>query len=175
MMRCGIALGSNLGNRLSHLRKAWHLLAHLHHGAGSQLTSPVYETAPVDCPAGSDDFLNAVVEWEVPDDSDPCLLLDRLHEIEKIMGRPEERSRNSPRTLDLDLLYCGDLVITTPGLVLPHPRLTERRFVLEPLADINPGLILPGQSLPASALLTKLAASTSEPPLRIAFAGDWWR
>ena len=134
MMRCGIALGSNLGNRLSHLRKAWQLLAPLHHGAGSQLTSPVYETAPVDCPAGSDDFLNAVVEWEVPDDSDPCLLLDRLHEIEKIMGRPEERSRNSPRTLDLDLLYCGDLVTTTPGLVLPHPRLTERRFVLEPLA-----------------------------------------
>lgn len=175
MMRCGIALGSNLGNRLSHLRQAWQLLAPLHRGAGSQLTSPVYETAPVDCPAGSDDFLNAVVEWEVPDESDPLLLLNRLHEIEKIMGRPEERSRNSPRTLDLDLLYCGNLVITAPGLTLPHPRLTERRFVLEPLADINPGLILPGQSLPVSTLLTKLVASTAEPPLRIAFAGDWWR
>ena len=134
-MRYGIALGSNVGDRLAHLRAAMEQLAPI-------LVSPVYETEPVDCAPDTPMYLNAVVEIE--SELEPEILLQRLQQIEQSEGRPASHGVNEPRTLDLDLLYAADLVINTPTLTLPHPRMTQRRFVLQPLADIRPDLVLPG-------------------------------
>ena len=130
-MRCGIALGSNVGDRLAYLRAGRSKLAFF---ADLTMISPVYHTEPVDC-SGSW-YLNAVVELET--DIDPENLLQKLQQIEQEEGRPASHGRNEPRTLDLDLLYADDLTLNTPTLTLPHPRMTQRRFVLQPLADIRP-------------------------------------
>ena len=144
-MRCGIALGSNLGDRLAHLRQACSAVAGMHCAPQPPLVSPVYETEPVDCEPGDASYLNAVMEIEVTEP--PLALLDALRQIEGTLGRPgpDRRLRNAPRTIDLDLLYAGDLTLATAELTLPHPRLFSRRFVLQPLADLRPGLILPGR------------------------------
>jgi 2-amino-4-hydroxy-6-hydroxymethyldihydropteridine diphosphokinase len=83
--------------------------------------------------------------------------LRELTAIEKLLGRPASHARNVSRTVDLDLLYFGDLEIETAGLQLPHPRMEEREFVLRPLADIRPDLVLPKQNEPIGALLLRLA------------------
>jgi 2-amino-4-hydroxy-6-hydroxymethyldihydropteridine diphosphokinase len=150
----GIALGSNLGDRLGILRAAAAALEPLHVGPGPMLRSPVHETDPVDCPPGSPPFLNAVVEIVTP--IDPLDLLDRLAAIEAAAGRPSDRARNAPRPLDLDLLYVGDATRRSPRLDLPHPRLHERRFVLEPLAAIRPDFRLPGLSVTVAERLAQL-------------------
>jgi 2-amino-4-hydroxy-6-hydroxymethyldihydropteridine diphosphokinase len=138
-MRVGIALGSNLGDRAAHLQSA--VTAIREFAESPVLVSRVYETEPVDCPPGSPSFLNAAVEigWS----GDIHELLTRLQEIEKTQGRPGIRPKNDPRTVDLDILYADDLVLETPDLVLPHPRLKNRAFVLLPLADITPERKLP--------------------------------
>ncbi len=100
---------------------------------------------------------------------EPRELLAELREIERALGRPATHARNTARTLDLDLLYFGDAVIATAELELPHPRVTGRRFVLEPLAEIRPDLILPGQSENVADLLVKLLASA--PLLRV--TSEW--
>lgn len=151
-MRAGIALGSNLGDRPARLRGA---LAAIRAFAGPPvLVSRVYETAPVDCPPGSPSFLNAAVEIEYNDG--PRELFRRLQEIERLNERPELHERNSPRTVDLDLLYLDDMELALPNLTLPHPRLQERLFVLAPLADIAPARILPGFDQSIASLLTTL-------------------
>lgn len=86
----------------------------------------------------------------------PADLLIQLREIESSLGRPTERRRNTPRTIDLDILYAGEQVLNGAELTLPHPRLTQRRFVLQPLADIHPKLILPGQDKDIATLLGEL-------------------
>ena len=157
MHRCGIALGSNLGDRAKNLRQARDRLFALHRGEGEPLCSGVYETDPVDCPPDSESFLNAVIEVET--DLEPEPLLAECLAIETALGRPDELDRppNAPRTIDLDLLYAGDRVISKPGhLELPHPRAHLRMFVLRPLADIRPDLVLPGQETPVSELLAEL-------------------
>jgi 2-amino-4-hydroxy-6-hydroxymethyldihydropteridine diphosphokinase len=141
-MRVGIALGSNIGDRMNHLRAARTELLALHSGSKSWRCSRIYETEPVDSPAGTAPFLNAAVEIEWA--GTPRQLLDTLRAIEIKLGRPSRRPKNAPRTIDLDVLYFGDLRFTEADLAIPHPRMHARRFVLAPLMDITPDLQLPG-------------------------------
>lgn len=138
MPRVGLSLGSNLGDRLAHLRAA---LAELRavESDPERLVSSVYETEPVDCPEGSGAFYNAVIE--ISCEMAPRDLMLFCQDIERRMGRPGLRDRNAPRTVDLDLLYHDDGPVDDPDLVLPHPRMFERPFVLIPLAEIRPDLI----------------------------------
>lgn len=144
-MRVGLGLGSNQGDRLDHLRQARTRVFALPgvHDTGF-LCAPIYETDPVDCPPGSGSFLNTVMEIDVADALVPEEFLGGLRAIETALGRPARYPRNTPRPVDLDILYAGALTLDTPALTLPHPRLARRRFVLAPLAAIRPGLILPG-------------------------------
>ena len=154
-MRFGIALGSNLGDRLENLRIARDRLQSLHlPEKGPFRYAPVFESAPVGCPPGSSDFLNTVVELE--SNLDPLEFLDRAQEIERDLGRPEHRDRNSPRSIDVDILYAGELELDTARLTIPHPAMTGRGFVLLPLSRIRPNLVIPGQKENLSALLEKL-------------------
>ncbi len=110
-------------------------------GTTSSRSSSFRETDPVgylDQPR----FLNAAAALETG--LEPRALLDRLLEVERELGRTRDGPRFGPRTIDLDLLLYGDRVIDEPGLVVPHPRLAERRFVLEPLAELDPDLVVPG-------------------------------
>jgi 2-amino-4-hydroxy-6-hydroxymethyldihydropteridine diphosphokinase len=129
-----IGFGSNVGDRSVHLAEGLARLAAS--GLEPVAVSGVWETDPLDCPA-SDKFLNLVAELET--ERDPRELLELMLRVESELGRVR-RGRNAPRTLDLDLLLMGDLERNEPGLVLPHPRMWERRFVLAPLAEIAPGL-----------------------------------
>jgi 2-amino-4-hydroxy-6-hydroxymethyldihydropteridine diphosphokinase len=143
-MHFGIALGSNLGDRAENIQRGIELLLARVPGIQLNASAPVYETEPVDCVPGTQAFLNTVIEIEA--ECLPHELHTHLKAIESALGRPEQRERNSPRTLDLDLLYADDVVSNDPELILPHPRMHLRRFVLQPLADIRPDLILPGQT-----------------------------
>lgn len=153
-MRAGIALGSNLGDRLSQLRKGRAAVLGAPGISLPERLSRVYETEPVGAGAGDAAFLNAVMEVEIS--IHPVTLLDVLQQIEASMGRPSKRPRNSPRVLDLDVLYVGNTVLHNEEIVIPHPRLHLRRFVLQPLCDIRPELILPGQELTIAQLLEQL-------------------
>src|SRR3990167_627019 len=144
-MKAGIALGSNLGESKRVLAQAIEELKKIHTGAASSfLVSSFHETDPVDCPPHSPRFLNAVVQLET--ELSPNALIKILQRIELDSGRPALHSLNAPRTLDLDLLYCDTITLSTPQLILPHPRMFERLFVLAPLAEIAPELILPGKN-----------------------------
>ena len=147
-----IALGSNLGDRQGHLDRAISRLGELP-GVRVSKRSSLYETAPVGGPAGQGSYLNAVVE--VASELGPEELLTRLHTIESDLGRVRT-VRDGPRTIDLDILLHGDLVLDTPRLTLPHPRLHERLFVLEPLAEIAPGVLHPKLGLTVSQLRSRL-------------------
>jgi 2-amino-4-hydroxy-6-hydroxymethyldihydropteridine diphosphokinase len=117
-------------------------------------SSAIYETDPIGCEKGAAKFLNAVIEFGYS--GEPDVLLRNLAAIETMLGRPGTHARNVSRSIDLDLLYFGELVISTGDLQLPHPRIAEREFVLRPLADIRPDLILPQQTEPIRALLSRL-------------------
>ena len=156
-MRVGLGLGSNLGDRLEHLRQARaRILAIAAVSRSGWICAPLYETGPVDCPPGSGLFLNTVMELEVSDHLSMPRLLEGLRDIEAALGRPSRHPRNAPRPADIDILYAGDLVLDSPQLTLPHPRLALRRFVLEPLAALRPELILPGHDRSVARLLHDL-------------------
>lgn len=161
MPRAGIALGSNLGDRSANLRAAISCLREIAPPAAPMLRAPVYQTEPRFCPPGSPQFLNTVVE--IAYEGSPLDLLEQTRAIESRLGRQRGSERNAPRTIDIDLLYFGDQTLDHPDLTLPHPRLGERRFVLQPLADIRPELILPGQHRSVREMLAQL--STDEAPL----------
>lgn len=168
-MACGIALGSNLGDRLENLTRGVILLLERLPAAKLLAVAPLYETAAVDCEPGTASFYNSFIEVEC---LYPPLKLRKLTAgIEEFLGRPKLRGHHEPRTLDLDLLYCGDQVLNTDELTLPHPRIAQRRFVLEPVAAVCPDLILPGQSQTIAQLLAALSLTEPEPLTRIHASG----
>jgi 2-amino-4-hydroxy-6-hydroxymethyldihydropteridine diphosphokinase len=152
----GIALGSNLTDRAAALQRGVQRLLELDGSAKLLAHSSLYETEPVDCPPGSPPFLNAVME--ISSDLAPEALHQLTLLVEREAGRPELRAHHAPRPLDLDLLYADDVQMQTEHLILPHPRLHLRRFVLEPLAEIRPELVLPGHVLSVSQYLAGLPA-----------------
>lgn len=160
---CGIALGTNVGNRLANLRRARDLLLELASADVPPRQSGIYQSDPVDCPPDSPDFYNAVLEIAYP--GRPEELLEATQVIESRLGRQSSPVRNSPRPIDLDLLYVDDLVFKTPDLILPHPRLTDRRFVLKPLIDVRPDLILPGDDVTIAEHLRRLDTPEPDPLL----------
>lgn len=156
-MKAGVALGTNLGDRWANFRKARQQIEALDKVSGPLLASAVYETDPVGCEPGAPKFLNAVIEFHYAGEA--IELRRELAAIERALGRPATHERNVSRPIDLDLLYFGELVIGTPELRLPHPRIIDREFVLRPLADIRPDLVLPKQTETVGALLSRLPAS----------------
>jgi len=197
-MRAAIALGSNLGDRFANLQNARDRIRALDGAMGLIVQSAIYETSPVDCEPGAQNFYNAVIEVGFEKSADA--LLGALQEIERALGRERttpspqfspsgrggHRSRaswesgreiireapgegNRSRTIDLDLLYCGSEHRDDAMLQLPHPRMTERKFVLQPLCDIAPDLRLPGQTKSVGELLARLPD-----PVKITRLTDKW-
>ena len=160
-MEAGIALGSNLGDRLANLRAACASLQRRHRIVAK---SSVYRTDPVDCAPGDPDFFNAVVVVESAGIT-PFSLLFETQQIEIGLGRPAEHGFHAPRPIDLDIIYCGGWQISSSSLTLPHPGLHLRRFVLEPLAEVRPGLVLPGRQKSIAQRLGSL--ESSEAPLHV--------
>jgi 2-amino-4-hydroxy-6-hydroxymethyldihydropteridine diphosphokinase len=156
-MRAGVALGSNLGERLANLRNARKEISAMSGALPPLRCSAIYETEPIDCEKGAARFFNAVVEFGYA--GRPEELRRALAGIERILGRPATHERNVSRPIDLDLLYLGELMVETGELRLPHPRIVDREFVLRPLADIRPDLVLPKQIESVSTLLLRLPAS----------------
>ena len=156
-MRAGIALGSNLGDRLENLRRARTAILKVDGAGDPVLSSAVYATEAVGCEEDAGEFLNAVVEVEF--EGNPRDLLRNLKTIETSMGRPAAHKRNTSRTVDIDLLYVDAIEVRDEDLRVPHPRMVTRRFVLEPLSDIRAELVLPGQEKPVSELLALLPES----------------
>ena len=156
-MRTGVALGSNLGDRLANLRAARDAIVDLPNVKSPVISSPVYETEPVDCEPDAGKFLNAVLEFEYA--GEPAALLDQLLGIERSLGRERDHARKVSRKIDIDLLYCGALKIDNDRLQLPHPRMYLRKFVLQPLADIEPELVLPNRVETVRELLALLPES----------------
>jgi 2-amino-4-hydroxy-6-hydroxymethyldihydropteridine diphosphokinase len=166
-MRTAVALGSNLGDRLENLRAARRQIIELNEVQPPILSSGIYETEPVDCEWGASKFLNAVVEFDYDGDSDQ--LLEQVVRIEESLGRRRDHQENVSRTIDIDLLYCGDRQIDNERLQLPHPRMHLRRFVLQPLTDIRPDLILPNQRKTVADLVVELKDSSDV----VQFMDDW--
>ena len=156
-MRTAVALGSNLGDRLENLRAARRAILGLSNVKPPILSSAIYETDPVDCEPGANKFLNAVIEFDY--DRDPPSLLEELIRIEKALGRKRDHPKNVSRTIDIDMLYYDQRIIEDERLQLPHPRMHLRKFVLQPLANIRPGLILPGQTQTVDELAAKVENS----------------
>ena len=135
-MRAFLGMGSNLGDSRRLLRDAVDALGDI-----LVAVSPVYEAEPVGGPPGQQDYLNVVVELDT--DQTPRQLLALCRRLEAAAGRVRAE-RWGPRTLDVDVLLVGELRVDEPDLVVPHPRMHERRFVMAPLADLAPELVPPG-------------------------------
>jgi 2-amino-4-hydroxy-6-hydroxymethyldihydropteridine diphosphokinase len=148
VIRAYVGLGANLGDRERTLRAAVDALEE-EPGIEVVAVSTLRETEPVGVGA-QPCFLNGVAELATALPADE--LLERLLAVEQRFGRVRRPGEHGPRTLDLDLLLYGDEVIDEPGLTVPHPRLHERRFVLEPLAELAPGLAVPGRGAVESLL-----------------------
>lgn len=151
----GLSLGSNVGNRLKHLTDARDLLDGI---PSIEIldSAPVYETEPVGVKPEhmNAPYLNTVLI--VITSFSPEELLDITQEIETRCGRIREEERNAPRPLDIDIIYAGQQAIDRDGIIIPHPRWASRRFVLQPLATVRPGLLLPGERKTVQEMLDKL-------------------
>jgi 2-amino-4-hydroxy-6-hydroxymethyldihydropteridine diphosphokinase len=161
-----VALGSNLGDSRQNILDA---MARLQSFSNKPvLKSSLWQTSPVDCPPGSPKFLNAVVAFVPRTGETPESLLIKLRGLETEFGRAPKTVLNEARPLDLDLIAFGNEIRSaapkrseggsSPELILPHPRATMRRFVLQPLSEIAPELILPGQGKTVAELLADLPA-----------------
>ena len=162
-VKVGLALGSNVGDRLANLRKARDLIRGLVPAGVSFDQAPVYQSEPVDCTPDSPDFFNTVIEVDYV--GDPYRLLESTQGIEYHLGRETVREINSPRVIDIDILYFGDVIVRGDILTIPHPEMTHRRFVLQPLSDIRPHFILPGDRVPIEEHLERL--DSGEPELTL--------
>jgi 2-amino-4-hydroxy-6-hydroxymethyldihydropteridine diphosphokinase len=158
-----IALGSNVGDSQSILLRAMERLEGL--SSRPLLKSSLWQTTPVNCPPGSPMFLNAVVAMVPRATETPESLLEELLQMEKDFGRKSKNIPNEPRRLDLDLITFGNATRATKELTLPHPRAHERRFVLQPLSELAPDLVLPGQRKTVAELLAVL--NTGEKLVRL--------
>ncbi|HTS18194.1 MAG TPA: 2-amino-4-hydroxy-6-hydroxymethyldihydropteridine diphosphokinase [Verrucomicrobiae bacterium] len=158
-MKVGLALGSNLGDRLQHLQQAKAYLLSLS-PEGWHVASPLYETEPVGCPPNSPKFLNAVLEIEFT--GAPKTLLKKTLAYEVAHGRNRNLPKNSARTIDIDILYFGEKEILEKDLVVPHPRMASRRFVLLPLSTIRPDLIIKGTGRTVRMLLRELPSGDGQ-------------
>jgi 2-amino-4-hydroxy-6-hydroxymethyldihydropteridine diphosphokinase len=149
-----VALGSNFGDSQRNLLSAIEVLRQ--HSASPILQSSLWKTTPVECPPNSPLFLNAVIGLIPAGFKDALDFLHFLQRQEILFGRLPKKVLNEPRSLDLDLITYGLQCLNTLELILPHPRAHLRRFVLEPLCEIAPDLILPEQSETVERLLKKL-------------------
>jgi 2-amino-4-hydroxy-6-hydroxymethyldihydropteridine diphosphokinase len=150
-----VALGSNLGDSTGLIRRAMERLQSFSDRPLRE--SSLWLTSPVDCPPDSPPFVNAVVGLTPRSGETPESLLAKLQALEKEFGRSPKQVHNEPRPLDLDLIAFGAERRATTHLVLPHPRAHQRRFVLQPLAEIAPDLVLPGETRTVSVLLRELS------------------
>lgn len=164
----GLCLGSNLGDRAANLRKAAAMVESVD-GVTVMDRSPIYETEPVDVLPENRGrlFMNAVLIVESA--LQPRGLLRHLHDIENAMGRVRTSDRNAPRTLDIDIIYAGDMRIDSPDLRVPHPQWFTRRFVVRPLADVRPDLVLPDTDRTVAEHLLSLP----DTPEVVLFSEDW--
>jgi 2-amino-4-hydroxy-6-hydroxymethyldihydropteridine diphosphokinase len=151
-----VALGSNLGDSRRIVSEA---MARLQDFSDRPiLKSSLWQTSPVNCPPDSPMFVNAVAGLAPQKDETPESLLERLRSLEKEFGHRPRKNPNEPRPLDLDLIAFGTEIRDTPELVLPHPRAQLRRFVLQPLNEIAPDLVLSGQGKTVAQLLAELSS-----------------
>jgi 2-amino-4-hydroxy-6-hydroxymethyldihydropteridine diphosphokinase len=153
--RIFIAIGSNIEPEIN-IPRALNLLSEK---VRLIALSTFYSSAPVGCP-GAPRFYNGAAEIETP--LEPMdIKWNVLRPIEEALGRVRTKDRNAPRTMDLDLLLYGDRVISGPRLTLPDPAITRYPFILTPLSELHPGLILPGRTIP----IQDLESDTDSPPL----------
>jgi len=154
-MEVGFSFGSNQGDRIHNLREAKRRITGLP-GVTWRAQSPLYETEPVGVlPEYADiRFINSVLVVDGP--YSPAEWLVHLRRIETELGRIRDVDRNAPRLIDVDILYIGDACIDRGGLTVPHPRWAKRRFVVQPLADVRPDLVLPGAGQSVREILATL-------------------
>jgi 2-amino-4-hydroxy-6-hydroxymethyldihydropteridine diphosphokinase len=161
-----LGLGSNVGDRRANLQAAVDALPA--HGVRVLASSSVYDTEPVGEVLDQPDFLNAVVRVETV--LEPEALLDACKEVERELGRAAGGVRHGPRPIDVDVLLLGDVSFSSERLTLPHAQVTSRRFVLVPLLEVSPEVVLPDGSSAADALAAlgeEAAVRRSGPPLKV--------
>jgi 2-amino-4-hydroxy-6-hydroxymethyldihydropteridine diphosphokinase len=161
-----LGLGSNVGDRRANLQAAVDALPA--HGVRVLASSSVYDTEPVGEVRDQPDFLNAVVRVETV--LEPEALLDACKEVERSLGREAGGVRHGPRPIDVDVLLLGDVSFSSERLTLPHAQVTSRRFVLVPLLEVSPEVVLPDGASAADALAAlgeEAAVRRSGPPLRV--------
>jgi 2-amino-4-hydroxy-6-hydroxymethyldihydropteridine diphosphokinase len=151
-----VALGSNLGDSWKIVLNAMTRLQNF--SSEPILKSSLWQTSPVACPPNSPKFVNAIIGLIPKKNETPESLLKKLHALEKEFGRAPKIILNEPRPLDLDLIAFRNEMRNSPELILPHPRAHLRKFVLQPLAEIAPELILPNQIKTVSELLAELSS-----------------
>jgi 2-amino-4-hydroxy-6-hydroxymethyldihydropteridine diphosphokinase len=154
-MRAGVAFGSNVGDRLGNMQLARKAVMNVSGVTPPILSSAIYETDPVECEPDAAEFLNAVMEFGY--EGAPLDLLHKLRQIERSLGRPADHARNVSRSIDIDFLYLAGVKYQDEELQLPHPRMRERAFVLVPLAEIRPDLVLPDQTQTVQEMLASLS------------------
>ncbi len=156
-----VALGSNLGNSPALLRSGMDRLEQV---SGQPIRrSSLWSSSPVDCPPGSPQFTNAVVVFPFPSGFSPETWLTATQQLERELGRTPKTVHNEARCIDLDLIVWGDEIRNTGRLTLPHPRAHLRRFVLQPMAELVPDFVLPGQ---ARTVVQLLEACAEDPQFR---------